>query len=94
MPKPFEWDQAKNKILKQKRRVSFEQIIKEIEKGNSIASLPHYNQKRYRKQKIYLVKYRNYIYVIPYVEDSKKIFLKTIFASRKFTKKLLKKERK
>ncbi|OIN89443.1 hypothetical protein COW80_00160 [Candidatus Beckwithbacteria bacterium CG22_combo_CG10-13_8_21_14_all_01_47_9] len=39
---------------------------------------------------IYLVKFKNYIYVIPYVKNNNKSFLKTIFASRKFTKKLLK----
>lgn len=42
---------------------------------------------------IYLVKFKNYIYVIPYVKNNNKSFLKTIFASRKFTKKLLKEKK-
>ena len=94
MPLIFEWDEAKNKILKQNRQISFEQITKAIKRGNLIASLPHYNQKRYPNQKIYLVKFRNYVYLIPYIQANEKSFLKTIFASRKFTKKLLKRRNK
>ena len=34
----------------------------------------------------------DYVYAVPYVEDSEKIFLKTVFPSRKYTKLYLKKE--
>jgi len=39
-----------------------------------------------------LVAINDYVYAVPYVEDSEKIFLKTVFPSRKYTKLYLKKE--
>lgn len=90
MPKPFKWNQDKNLTLIKTRQISFEQIVKAIEKGNLIASFTHPNKKQYPNQKILLIKHRQYIYAVPYVEDRKKIFLKTIFPHRKYTKKYLK----
>ena len=46
--------------------------------------------KKYPNQKIFIVKLSEYIYLIPFVEDSEKVFLKTIYPSRKATKKFLK----
>ena len=45
-------------------------------------------------QKAYLVEIEGYIYMVPFVEkDKKEIFLKTIFPSRKLTKKYLKRDK-
>lgn len=38
-------------------------------------------------QKIYIVEMDGYAVIVPFVEDSRKIFLKTAFPSRNFTKK-------
>jgi hypothetical protein len=51
--------------------------------------LNHKNQKRYPDQKIYAVEINNYVYLVPFVETEKEIFLKTIIPSRKATKKYL-----
>lgn len=39
-----------------------------------------------------VIEINNYAYVVPYVEKEGKIFLKTIFPSRKYTKRYLRKE--
>ncbi len=42
---------------------------------------------------MYVLEVYEYIYLVPFVEDDKKIFLKTIFPSRKITKMYFDKER-
>ncbi|MEI8296085.1 MAG: hypothetical protein WCG04_06150, partial [Alphaproteobacteria bacterium] len=43
-------------------------------------------------QNIYVIEMHSYVYLVPFVEDKDKIFLKTIFPHRKATKKYLIKE--
>jgi hypothetical protein len=43
------------------------------------------NQKRYPNQKILVVEIDNYAYLVPFIEDDKGKFLKTIIPSRKAT---------
>ena len=50
----------------------------------------HSNQEKYPGQKVFVLEIENYAYLVPFVEDSDKIFLKTIFRNRKATKKYLK----
>ena len=79
----------KNKILKKERDISFEEILLEIEKGNLLDDIEHPNKKRYSNQNIFIVysERKDYVYLLPYVENDKEIFLKTIIPSRKMTKK-------
>jgi len=51
--------------------------------------LEHPNKIKYGNQKIFVIEYNNYAYLVPFVEDEQKIFLKTIIPSRKATKKYL-----
>ena len=87
--KYFDWDEKKNKILIKERGISFEEIKVSIEKDEVLDDYDHPNQKRYPGQKIIAVKLNNYAYLVPYVREGKKIFLKTIIPSRKATKKYL-----
>lgn len=87
--KYFDWNIEKNAKLKEEREISFEEIIVAIEEGYLLDSIKHKNIKKYRQQKIFVVKLNNYVYLVPYVEDEEKIFLKTIIPSRKATKKYL-----
>ena len=88
--KYFTWDEAKNQKPKKQCGVSFEEVIIIIkEKKQVIVKLEHLNQKKYSHQQIYVLEINHYIYLVPCVEDDKKIFLKTIIPSRKFTKKYL-----
>lgn len=83
----FEWDDEKNRILKQERGVDFEEIIFAIDNGQvlDVIKNPSCNHK---KQFCYVVKIRDYIYLVPFVIGEDNVyFLKTIFQSRKHNKK-------
>lgn len=85
--KYFNWNSEKNKKLIKERGVSFETCLIKIEGKDIIDIL---DSKRYPHQKIFVLEIRDYIYLVPFVEDENEIFLKTIIPSRKFTKKYLK----
>ncbi|MDJ0818252.1 MAG: toxin [Desulfobacterales bacterium] len=89
--KPFDWDEEKNKWLKEEREVSFEQVVFSIENGKLLDIIKHPNRAKYKNQRIYVIEIEGYAYMVPYVEDDEIIFLKTIFPSRKYTKMYLKK---
>jgi len=82
----FEFDPQKNSVLRRERGVSFEQIIILMENGNIESVKPHHNQKKYPNQYIAEVISDDYIYLVPFVTEQNKIFLKTIYPSRKATK--------
>ena len=85
----FDWDEEKNKILIKERGISFEEIKVAVEESKILDQYNHPNQERYPGQKIMVVKINNYAYLVPYVRDEEKVFLKTIIPSRKATKKYL-----
>ena len=89
MDKPFEWNPEKNSTLKALRGVSFEQVVRAIKSRRILFDGPHPNQSKYPNQQMLIVSIRNYAYLIPYVEDDEKRFLKTIIPSRKLTKQFL-----
>ena len=82
----FEFDAVKNMLLQKERGISFEQIIAIINAGNVASVKPHHNQKKYPNQYITGVVTDDYIYLVPFVVENNKIFLKTIYPSRKATK--------
>ena len=85
----FDWDENKNKILIKERGISFQEIKIAIENHKVLDNYNHPNQERYPGQKIMAVEINNYVYLVPYVKNGEKIFLKTIIPSRKATKKYL-----
>ena len=87
--KYFDWNLQKNEKLKQERGVSFEEIIMAIEEGGIIDIVEHSHQKKYPHQKIFIVDIGHYAYLVPFIEDKEKIFLKTIIPSRQATKKYI-----
>ncbi len=87
--KYLDWDDEKNQKLKEGRGISFEEIKIATESGKLLDIYLHPNQERYPDQKIMVVEIEDYIYLVPFVEDEEKYFLKTIFPSRKATKKYL-----
>ena len=82
----FDWDKEKDAILRKERGIGFEEIVDAID-NKLLDVLDHPNQKEYPGQKIYVVEALNYVYLVPYVKDGEKIFLKTIIPSRKAKKK-------
>ena len=87
----FSWETKKNNLLKQSLNISFEQIVLAIENKQVVDVIEHPDQEKYKGQKFFLVEYNNYIYVVPaYIADSgDECHLKTIYPSRKFTRKFL-----
>ncbi|OGD55804.1 hypothetical protein A3E73_00310 [Candidatus Beckwithbacteria bacterium RIFCSPHIGHO2_12_FULL_47_17] len=88
----IEFNEEKNLLLRETRGIGFEEAIKAINNGNILDDRQHKNIKKYPKQRIIVVKIKNYVYAIPYIFNQKKrsIFLKTVYPSRVFTKKYLK----
>jgi len=87
MGKIFEWDKHKNRKLIRERGISFEVIVSNIEEGNVVAIA--LGKGKFSRQKQFLVAVNKYIYVVPFVEEADKIFMKTIIPSRKMTKRYL-----
>ena len=90
--KYFTWDAEKNETLKTERGIGFEEIVFLLERGNLLDILEHPNQERYRGQRIFVIRREDYVYLVPFVEDARLVFLKTIIPSRKATKQYLGKE--
>jgi uncharacterized DUF497 family protein len=82
----FCYNAEKNTKLKQERNISFDEIIVLIEGDKLIDVLDHPNQRDYPGQKIYVLDVDGYIWLVPFIESSDEIFLKTAFPSRKHTK--------
>ena len=87
MDKAFHWSQEKNQLLTKDRGVSFEAIVAHIEAGGLVATVQGHGKFKHQRQ--FIVAVNRYIYIVPYVEDDNKIFLKTIIPSRKLTKRYL-----
>jgi len=87
--KYFDWNEEKNKLLKIERDICFEDVLIAFDSGGLLDIVENKKKKKYPKQKIFIVNINNYAYLVPFVEDNKKIFLKTIIPSRKATKKYI-----
>lgn len=82
MKKVVDWSIEKNKILKKTRWICFEDVlISEI-----VDDLVHPNKEKFPNKRILIVNIRNYIYLVPYISNSKWIFLKTIYPDRRYNK--------
>ena len=82
----YRWNHEKNLKLKAERGISFEQAVMHIERGDVLDVVQHPNRQKYPNQQILVVEIDNYAYLIPFVEDDKGKFLKTIIPSRKATR--------
>lgn len=81
--KNIRYSLEKNELLKIERDISFEDVILAIENGNLLDDIKYPNQNVF----IILVKIKDYVYLVPYVEDETSIFLKTIIPSIQMNKK-------
>jgi len=84
--KLLDWSLRKNEELKAHRGVCFEDVVLSISQDGLLDTIEHSNPKRYPGQRIFIVDIDEYVYIVPFVEDEKTIFLKTIIPSRKMTK--------
>lgn len=84
--KPFRWGAEKNAELLAGRGVSFEQVVVAVEGGGLMDVLAHPNAKRYPNQRVMVVTWDEYVYLVPFVEQDDHYFLKTVIPSRKATR--------
>lgn len=85
--KYFEWSEKKNQELISKRGISFEMCVIYIKEGFLLDIIE--NHPPYEHQKVFILNIEEYVYRIPFVEENEKIFLKTMYPSRKDTHKYL-----
>jgi uncharacterized DUF497 family protein len=86
----FEFSAEKNQQLIKERGISFEDIVAALANGKLLDVIVHHNSSKYPTQEIYMVDINGYVYLVPFVrKDKRTVFLKTIFPSRKMTKKYL-----
>lgn len=86
----YDFSTEKNHELKEKRSISFEEIIAAIQEGRLLSVINHPNKEKYPNQQMYIIDIDGYIYAVPFVKKEKNtVFLKTVFKSRKLTKQYL-----
>ena len=85
----YKWNHKKNERLKAERGIGFEQVVLHIVHGDLLDVVEHPNQFKYPNQQLLIVKTKEYVYLIPFVEDEENRFLKTITPSRKATREYL-----
>jgi len=74
------WNKLKSERLKRTRAASFEDVLS----GKLLATK---NNPARPGQRIMLIEYKGYVWVVPYVKSEEGArFLKTLFPSRKYTK--------
>lgn len=87
--KQFAWSAEKSAKLMLERGVSFERIVVLLEREGPLDVVEYPNQARYPGQRMFIMEVDGYAYLVPFVEDEREIFLKTIIPSRKATKRYL-----
>lgn len=82
------FNEEKNQLLKESRKICFDDIVNAIEQKKLVGNIPHFKKKEYPNQFLFLVNIDDYIYVVPYVMNKNKneIYLKTVYPSRRFNK--------
>lgn len=87
--KQINWNAEKNQQLMSERGVSFEDVLFALQSDGLLDDGSHPNRDKYPNQRLFVVRIDDCAWLVPYVENDKEIFLKTIIPSRKATKKFL-----
>ena len=84
--KPINWNATKNQQLISERGISFEDVVFYLQQGALLDDIEHPNSDKYPNQRVLVINIDDYVHLVPYVESTKEIFLKTVIPSRKATK--------
>lgn len=84
--KPINWNSTKNQQLISQRGISFEDIVFYLQQGALLDDIKHLNSDKYPNQRVFVINIDGYAHLVPYVENNKEVFLKTVIPSRKATK--------
>jgi len=64
-------------------------VLEKLEKKEILARRKHPDKRRYPNQSIFVLELNGYVCYVPFVENDKEIFLKTIIPSRKLNKEFI-----
>jgi len=84
----FYFATEKNALLKDERGVNFDDAIYCIENGHILDVIEN-EIKGYEHQSVYIIELNGYAYMVPFVRNEEGVFFKTMYASRKMTKRYL-----
>jgi uncharacterized DUF497 family protein len=82
MQMEIEWSPAKNAELKKRHGFGFERVLIALSEGTLLDERAHPNVERYAHQRQLVLAIEGYAWVVPFVIDGDRIFLKTMFPSR------------
>ena len=85
LSKLITWDEGKNVRLKQRRGVSFENILGALAEHGPLWVKEHPRPEKYPNQRLLGVLIAGYVFIVPFEETDEEIVLKTIYPSRKAT---------
>ncbi len=85
----IEWSPDKNAALKERYGFGFERVVAALEEGAVLDNRTHPNVMRYGHQRQLILRIDSYAWIVPFVREDDTIFLKTMFPSRKATKRYL-----
>jgi len=83
--KTIEWDEEKNAFLKERRGISFEDIVRALAESGPLWVRDHPRPDKHPGQRQLGVLIAGYVFVVPYEETDDRIIFKTIYPSRKET---------
>lgn len=88
----IEFEPEKNLWLRENRGICFDDVLPLIDEGMWLSIYNHPRQDQYPGQKIMVFLIQQECYLVPFVENNedRKIFLKTLYPSRKARKHYLK----
>jgi hypothetical protein len=89
----FEWKPEKNAWLREHRRISFDEIVVHLGRGDVWKTSPHPNPRKYPHQSIAFVIVEDYVFLVPFDVVGDVIHLRTIIPSRKATRQYLHEKR-
>jgi hypothetical protein len=84
MGRETKWNPEKNEQLRLERRLSFEDVVAEMEAGRILDDFDHPVR---AGQRILAVEIGGYVCAVPYVQDRNTMFLKTIYRDRNLNRK-------
>ena len=82
----YVWDEAKDRLLQDQRRISFDDIKYRLTSEDLLDDIPNPDQERYTGQRLYIIRINNLAWVVPYRQTTRYVFLYTAYPSEKFTR--------
>jgi len=84
----IDWSSTKNEELKTRHGFGFERVVVALSEGALLEERAHPNE-RYAHQRQLVIEMQGYVWIVPFVTDGSRIFLKTMYPSRKASREYL-----